>query len=157
LVFLLLMVPVGFVSADSPVTTTPERAGGSIYFETSPNDATIWLDNARIGTSPITYFSEKTGTLDVRIQKKGFEEYTGTVTVSDGKRVDFYARLTAVTYDLNAENTRIVPVTTATTIRKSTIPIPTSWPTPTPESPVNPAVIIGATAIGIGFFVIRRR
>jgi len=35
--------------------------------------------------------------------------------------------------------------------------IPDPWPTPSPELPVDPAVVIGAAAIGIGFFVIRRR
>ena len=104
----------------------------------------------------ITYFSEKTGTLDVRVQKKGFEDYTGKITVVNGQRVNFYARLIPVKYDLNTP-TPTVPVTIATTMRRSTITIPTSWPTPTPESPVDPVVVIGAAAAGIGLFAIRRR
>jgi hypothetical protein len=144
------------VTTTAVTTTTPERTGGTIYFETSPPDATIWLDNVNIGTSTLMYFSEKTGTLDVRVQKKGFEDYTGDVTVINGERVNFYARLTEVKYNLN-EPTPTAPVTTITTLRRSTMTIPTSWPTSTPESPVDPAVVIGAAAIGIGLFVIRRR
>ena len=168
LAVLLLLFSTGIAAADTatedtttatPTATTPARTGGTVYFETVPSGATIWLDNVKIGTSKITYFSEKSGTLDVRIQMKGYEEYKGTVTVIDGKRVDFSARLTPVTYDWNAKTTPTEPVTTVTTIRRSTIPIPTSWPTssPTPESPFDPAVVIGALSLGIGLFVIRRR
>lgn len=173
LVFLLLLVQTGIASAASPsttttttattitttnaMTTTPERTGGSIFFETDPTGATIWVDNFEIGTSDSTYFSEKTGTRDVLIRKKGYEEYKGTVTVRDGQRVNFYAKLTPVPRGIPAEDTPAVPVTTATTIRKSTMDIPTTWPTPSPKSPVDPSVVIGAAALGIGFFVIRRR
>ena len=53
LAFLLLIVQVGFTSADSPTTTTttPGMTGGSIYFETNP-PATIWLDNIE-GWEPV--------------------------------------------------------------------------------------------------------
>jgi len=169
LVFLLLLVPTGITAADSATNTTitnvtmnatmttPEKEGGSIYFETIPPEATIWLDNVNIGTSPFTYYSDKSETFIVLVQKKEYEDYTGTVTVSDGKRVVFYARLTPVSHAVTEENTYVAPVTTATTIRKSTMNIPTPWPTTSPESPVDPAVVIGAGALGTGFFVIRRR
>jgi len=168
LALLLLLVLTGIVSAEFPnatitetvttvtATTAPDRTGGSIYFETFPPGAMIWLDDKEIGTSPFTYYSEKTGTFTVRTERKGYDEYTGQVTVSDGKRVVFSAVLIPVTRSPVAENTREVPVTTVTTIRKSTMTIPTSWPT-SPQSPVDPAVVIGATALGIGFFAIRRR
>jgi hypothetical protein len=168
LVFLLILAQAGIASADTATdnttatttaivtTTTPERTGGTVYFETSPSDATIWLDNVNIGTSMITYFSEKTGTLDVRVQKKGFEDYKGKITVINGQRVNFYTRLTPVKYDLNTP-APTVPVTTVTTARRSTITIPTSWPTSTPASPVDPAVIVAAAAAGIGLCAIRRR
>jgi len=164
LAFLLLLVQVGITSADSTNTTTPatartttpDRIGGSIFFETDPPGARIWLDNIEIGTSPFTYYTEKTGTLDVSVWKKGYEGNAYKVTVEEGRRVDFYARLTPVPRGIIDENTPTVPVTTATTIRKSTITIPTPWPT-TAKSPVDPVVVIGAAGIGIGFFLIRRR
>jgi hypothetical protein len=162
---LLLLVQVGITSADSPATTTPtttmattpDRTGGSIYFETEPPDARIWVDTIEMGTSPFTYYSQKPGTLDVRIQRKGYEDYRGNITVSNGKRVVFYARLTPVSRDIPGESTPAAPLTTATTIRRSTMNIPTPWSTTRPGSPVDPAVVIGAAAIGTGFFVIRRR
>jgi len=170
LALLILLLQTGIAAADTGTNatttpavttptvtiTTPERTGGTIYFETDPTDATIWLDNVNIGTSTLMYFSGKTGTLDVRIQKKGFNDYTGKVTVINGERVNFYARLTEVKYNLNTP-TPTAPVTTITTIWRSTMTIPTPWPTSTPESPVDPAVVIGAAAIGIGLFAIRRR
>ena len=162
LAFLLLMIQVGITSADSPTTTTvttttPGRTGGSIYFETKPPGATIWLDTIELGTSPFTYYSEESGTFYVHVWKKGYEDYIGKVTVSDGKRVVFYARLTPVPSDIGDETPTTAPVTTATTISTSTIKIPTPWPTSSPESPVDPAVVIGAAAVGVGYFVIRRR
>jgi len=159
LAFLLLMVQVGITSADSPATTTttPGMTGGSIYFETNPPGATIWLDNTELGTSPFTYYSEKTGTFEVRVQKKFYEDYTDNVVVFEGERVIFYARLTPVPSYIPDETTPVAPLTTVTTLSTSTIKIPTPWPTSSPASPVDPAVVVGAVAVGTGFFVIRRR
>ena len=156
LAVLLLLVPVGITSAESP-TTTPGMTGGSIYFDTNPPGATIWLDNIELGTSPLTYYSEKTGTLEVRLRKRLYEDYTDNVVVVEGERVVFYARLTPVSSDISDETTAATPVPTATTISKSTLKIPTPWPTTSPKSPLDPAIGIGAAAIGIGFFAIRRR
>jgi hypothetical protein len=137
-------------------TTTPGSNGGNIYFETDPAGATIWVDNNQIGTSDLTFYSEKAGTLNVFIQRKGYEDFTGNVTVIENRRIEFYAKLIPVERDVPDENTPVVPVVTATTIRKSTLTIPTSWPETT-ESPVDPAVVVGAAAVSAGFFVIRRR
>jgi hypothetical protein len=166
LAFLLLLLQTGTVSADNTTTTpfattvrptnTPELTGGSIFFDTYPTGAAIWLDNTELGTSPFTYFSEKTGTRDVLIRKKGYEDYSGHVNVMEGKRVVFTADLKEVSHDLPAETTADETVTTATTMIKSAIRVPTPWPT-SPESPGDPAVVIGAVAAGIGLVVIRRR
>ena len=169
LAFLLLLTQAGIASADSvantttntttaaTVTTEPDRTGGSVYFDTDPAGATIWLDDVEIGTSTFTYYTEKTGTFNVRVWKKGYENYTGQVTVSEGKRVVFEAWLTQVTRRPPEENTPVVPVATATTIRKSTMTLPTPWPTSAAASPVDPAVVLGAAALGAGFSAIRRR
>lgn len=166
LVFLLLLVQMGVASAASTATTTnattaittttPGSTGGSVFFETDPAGATIWVDNNQIGTSDLTFYSEKTGTLNVFIQRKGYEDFTGNVTVIENRKVEFYTKLTPLQRDIPDENIPAVPVVTVTTIRKSTMTIPTPWPETT-ESPVDPAVVIGAAAIGAGFVVIRRR
>jgi hypothetical protein len=129
----------------------------SVYFETNPTGATVWLDNERVGTSVFTYYNAIPGTYDVLLRKTGYKDYAGTVTVLEGKRVTFYARLTAL-----GDDTATVTATTAktaTTIKKSTIKVPTSWPSDTPAgaSPVDPAVVIAAAGIALGFVVIRRR
>jgi hypothetical protein len=158
LAIMLLIVQVGITSAASPMTTTtPGMNGGSIYFETNPPGATIWLDNIELGTSPFTYYSEKTGTFDVRVRKRLYEDYTDKVVVIERERVVFSARLTPILGEITEETTPPVPARTVTTLSKSTIKVPTPWPTPSPESPLDPAVVIGAGAIGIGIFVIRRR
>jgi PEGA domain len=169
LAFLLLLVQVGITSAASPATTTittattavttttPEKIGGSIYFETYPAGAMIWLDDTEVAASPITYYSEKTGTLDLLIRKKGYENYTDKVTVIPGRRVTYSAVLTPLSYDITGGNIPAEPVATATTIRRSTIPVPTPWPTHIPESGSDPAVVIWAAGIGTGLLAIRRR
>lgn len=159
LVFLLLLIPVAVVAASpAAVTTTPERTGGNIFFETSPTGATIWLDNVEIGTSPITYHTEKTGNLEVRAQKRLYQDFTGTVTVSGRDRIDFLALLTPLPSDIMATTPPATRVTTAPTPeKKSTIIIPTPWPTSTPQSPVDPSLIIGAITLGFLFMVVRRR
>lgn len=157
LALLLLIFPATISSAASPATTTPGVTGGSVYFDINPPGATIWLDNVELGTSPLTYYSEKTGTLEVRLRKRLYEDYTDTVVVVEGERVVFYARLTPVSGVVTKETMPAAPVTTATTISKSTMKIPTPWPTTSPESPVDPAGVIGAIAFGTGFFMIRRR
>jgi len=158
LAIMLLLVPVGITSAATlTITTTPGATGGSVYFETNPPGATIWVDNIELGTSPFTYYSEKTGTLDVRVRKRLYEDYTDKVVVIEGERVVFYARLTPILGEITKETTPPVVARTVTTLSKSTIKVPTPWPTSSPESPVDPAVVVGAAAIGIGIFVIRRR
>jgi hypothetical protein len=166
LVFLLLLLQMGIASAASTATTTnattvittttPGSTGGSVFFETDPAGATIWVDNNQIGTTDLTFYSEKTGKLDVFIQRKGYEDFTGNVIVIENRKVEFFAKLTPLPHDLPEETTPVVPVVTATTIRKSTLTVPTSWPETT-ESPIDPAIGIGAAAVGAGFFVIRRR
>ena len=154
--FLLLMFLAGSASAVTPTPTT-EKNGGSIFFDTIPSDATIWLDGAEKGNSPFTFFSEENATFSVRVSKKGYRDYTDTVSVSDGKRVVFTARLEPLPADLEEVTTTVVTVTTVTTIPKSTIKIPTPWPTTTPGSPADPSVAVGAAVLGAMFLVLRRR
>jgi hypothetical protein len=138
-------------------TTEPDRTGGSISFETHPPGATIWVNNIEIGASPLTYYFEKTGTFHVVIQKKGYVDYTDKVTVNEGKRDFFSAVLTPVSYDLTDTSVPVVQVTTVPTLRKSTMSLPTPWPTSPQNSPVDPALVIGAAALGTGFAVLQRR
>ena len=100
LAFVLLLVMGGLASADMTIstnttttaaTTSPDRTGGSIFFETDPAGATVWVDSNQIGTSDLTYYSEKTGMLNVLIRRKGYEDFTASVTVEEGGRIEFFA------------------------------------------------------------------
>jgi hypothetical protein len=146
-------------TAETETTAAPDdgSAGGSVFFTTYPTGATIWVDDEELGTSDFTYYFEKTGTYRVRAGKKGYEEYTGQVTVSTGRRVDFEAVLREIPRGIVTESTTVAtPVPTATTFERSTLTLPTPWPT-SPQAPVDPAVVAGAVALGIGLVAARRR
>jgi hypothetical protein len=130
---------------------------GSVFFDTNPTGATVSLNGTRVGTSVFTYHNATPGTYKVLIQKSGYADYTGSVTVKEGTRVRYYAQLTPLGAGTPAAT--VTPVKTATTVRKSTLKVPTTWPsaTPTAASPVDPALVIGAAGMGIGLVVIRRR
>jgi hypothetical protein len=141
-------------------TVTPQgetAAASSVFFETNPTGATILLNGNRIGTSVFTYRNATPGTYKVVVQKSGYADYTGSVTVLEGQRVKFYAPLTPL--GAGTASATAAPVKTATTIPKSTLKVPTSWPsaTPTEKSPVDPAIVIGAAGIGIGLMMRCRR
>ncbi len=158
--FLFLLVAQGAMAANTDETaTTPGKTGGYIYFETAPSDATILLDGVKIGTSPFTYYSEKTGTLDVVVKKRLYEDYSGYVTVNEGTRVTFLARLTPLPSELPpAQSSPPIVMTTAAVVEKSSpITVPTPWPSPTQESPAGPLAALGAVALCTAFVVIRRR
>lgn len=176
LAFLIVIALTGITAAESPANTvttevttvttaattaTPEQAGGSVYFETFPEGAAIWIDGVRIGTSPFTHFTVQTGLREVRVWKKGYENYTGTVTITEGKMERFYARLQEAPRTMITETPEytlpVVPVITAarTTVKK-TMTIPTPWPS-TPESAGDPALAFGVAALGTLFFALRRR
>jgi hypothetical protein len=137
--------------------TAPSEAiaTGSIFFESNPPGATVNLNGTQVGTTVFTYTNATPGTYKVLIRKSGYEDATGIVTVSEGKRVRYYAQLTPLGAGTVAATA--TPVPTATTIRKSTLKVPTTWPssTTTTTSPVDPAIVIGA--VGLGLVMIRRR
>jgi hypothetical protein len=146
--------------------TTREQSGeNSVFFETNPNGATIFVDGEEVGTSTFTYRTYKDGVHDVLIRKIGYEDYSDRVTIIDNQRVYFSAILTP----LAAGSTQGTTLTTAasgtpakavTTIRKSTVKIPTPLgtdPPPAEESPGNPATALCAATAAIVLVAIRRR
>lgn len=140
----------------SPGQTT---TNSSIFFQTNPEGAAIYLNNTEVGTSTFTYRNATPGTFKVLIRKSGYKDYTTNVTVFANKRTTFYAKLTPLSADTLVATATATQVTTSTTIRKSTLKVPTTWPstTPTAESSVDPAIVIGAAGIGIGLVAFRRR
>jgi hypothetical protein len=146
------------------VTTTTTSAEGenSVFFETSPTGASIYLDGNNIGTSTFTYYTNREGTYDVVVRKTGYEDYSAKVTILEGKRIHFYAPLTQLSSNTTGVTTTssATPGKNTTTTRKSTLKIPTPLGTDPPvteESPVDPAIALWAAGIGTALVVIRRR
>jgi hypothetical protein len=150
----------------------------SVFFETNPSGAEIWLDGEDIGTSAFTYYTNHDGVYNVVVKKIGYEDYEAKVTILNGKRVHFYAPLTiqSTSGTTTTKTTTVskTPGKTTTTAPgatagkttavsgKPTVKIPTPLgtddpPAPTEESPVDPATTLLAAALGMGFIVVRRR
>ena len=147
--------------------TTVSTGDNSVFFQTDPTGAEIWLDGEDVGTSTFTYYTNHEGTFDVVVKKIGYEDYTAKVTILEGKRVSFMAPLTPLS---SSDTGSVTPKSSATpgktsgknttTVPKSSLKVPTPWGTDPPvteESPVDPALALGAACIAIGFVLIRRR
>jgi hypothetical protein len=144
-------------------TTSPDGEN-SVFFETSPSGAEIWLNGEDVGTAAFTYYTNRDGTYDVVVKKTGYEDYAAKVTIIRGQRVHFYAPLTQLesnSTDPTARPTTGSTVKNVTTTKKSTLKIPTPLgidpPTPTEESPADPALALGAAAVALALVVIRRK
>jgi MYXO-CTERM domain-containing protein len=153
----------GTTATETTVTTSPDGEN-SVFFETSPSGGEVWLDGNDIGTAAFTYNTNRDGTYDVVIKKTGYEDYAAKVTIIRGQRVHFYAPLTQLEGNSTEPTAR---PTTGSTVKnvtpsvKSTLKIPTPLgtdpPTPTEESPADPALALGAAAVAAALVVIRRR
>ena len=146
------------------VTThaTESRGENSVFFETDPSGATIFLDGSEIGTSTFAYNTDMDGSHEVIVKKIGYQDYEGTVNIAEGQRTRFYAQLTLLS--TSDTTTPVITVSgkpgkTVTTIKKSTIRIPTplgTVPPVTEEAPSDPATAVWAVVLGIAFIVMRR-
>lgn len=145
--------------------TTETRGDGenSVFFETNPPDATIYLSGNEVGTSTFTYYTNREGVYDVLVKKSGYQDYEAKVVILEGKRVHFYAPLVELLPGNTTPRTSSASGTPARTVmpaQKSTLKIPTPLGTFIPvteESPIDPAVALLAAGIAIGFVQIRRR
>ncbi|ADV66454.1 DUF4384 domain-containing protein [Deinococcus maricopensis] len=66
------------VTAQTPVQT------GSVFVGTNVPNATVYLNNQRLGGANVTYSGIRPGTYPVRVQAPGARDYTTTVTVRAG-------------------------------------------------------------------------
>jgi hypothetical protein len=161
----------GTTTTRTTVTTSATSGHGenSVFFETNPTGAEISVNGEHVGTSAFTYYTDRDGTFEVVARKLGYEDYVDRVTIlSGGQRVRFYAQLTQLTSTTNTTTTNgtpsvsssSIPGKTTTTVRKSTLKIPTPLGTDPPvteESPANPATALWAAGIAIAFVLFRRR
>jgi hypothetical protein len=148
------------VSATLIVTTTATTeaiTNGSIYVESNPSNAAVFLNTVYQGITPVTLSNITRGDYRVVVQKTGYQDWSNRISVSLGTRTDVYATLSQEVTD----TTLVTKIPTATILKttttmKSTAKVPTPWPsaTPAPVSPVGILVILGA--IGTGFIVLRK-
>lgn len=148
------------------VTTYATESAGenSVFFETNPSGATIYLDGENVGTSTFIYKTDMDGSHEVIVKLTGYEDYEGTVTIVEGQRARFYALLTPLS--TSGDSTTPVktipgkPGKTVTTIKKSTMKVPTPLGTVEPvaeESPLAPVTVLWAAVLAIAIMVLRRR
>lgn len=151
---------------DSSVTfDVTTDAVGSIDIDSSPSGASVYLDGAYAGTTPITLNNQETGSHKILLKHGGYTDYTRTVKITKGGTTTVDADLEAITTAPTPTPTPIREATTAAptptrTIKTRTVTIPTTWasvPTvpPTQAAPLDSAVILNA--IGIGILALHRK
>lgn len=138
-------------------TTTQAISNGSVYVQSNPSNAAVFLNTMYQGKTPISLYNITQGDYRVVVQKTGYEDWSTRISVSPGTKSDIYATLIPQV----TETTLVTTLPTATTLKttttvKSTIKVPTPWPsdTATPASPVSSLAVLGA--VGIGIIVLRK-
>ncbi len=137
---------------------TSAVTNGSIYFETNPAGVSVYINATMMGTTDFTLSNLTPGSYLFYLQKSGYIDYSGLVTVTAGNTTSFYRKLTAE--DTETTVSTAIPttvVTAAQTPRKSAVKVPTPWPsaTTTQASPVGALAVIGA--VGIGIVLLRKQ
>jgi len=135
-------------------------ANGSINVKSAPSGGRVFLKNEYKGYTPITLENITPGIYTVTVLRTGYSDYSESVkvTAANISYVTAYLEiLPETTTVVTATATRVI--TTVTIIKKSTLKVPTTWPSATADegSPVDPVVIIGAVGISLGLVMIRRR
>jgi len=80
-----------------PVTLTKTQPQtGSIVVDSNPSGAFIVIQNRVLGTTPKTLSNQKPGNLDITLKKDGYQDFSGTVKVTAGKKATFSGSLEEV-------------------------------------------------------------
>ncbi|MGD0079975.1 MAG: PEGA domain-containing protein [Methanoregula sp.] len=143
-----------FNGASQSVTAqlTSAVTNGSIYFETNPVGAAVYINSTNMGITDVTLYNLTPGSYLFRLQKNGYIDYSGLITVTPGNTTNFYRKLTAEYTETTVFTTIPTPaVTAARTTRPSTLKVPTPWPsaTTTQASPIGIEVLAGAVGLAL--------
>jgi len=146
-----------YVCGLSFVINTPGTVNGTLYVQSSPSGASIYVDSTCLGKTTTTLYNITPGSHTINLLLSGYSTWSDMVTVTSGNTTYEYATLKAVATDVTSATT--VPTTTTPktvgTPKQSTYTPITPWPTKTPtKSPEEPFVVIGA--IGVGIFILRK-
>ena len=138
---------------------------GSIEISSSPTGATIYIDDVANGTTPRTIDDIIVGSYKITLKKSGYQDWAKMVKVVEDETTEvdgtlYAAATTTATPIRTTTQATPRPTTAPTAIRttaEKTVRIPTTLadtPTPTEESPAEPALIIGA--ICLAFIALRK-
>ncbi len=81
-----------------PVTLTLSMAKGGLKIISSPSDATIFLDQVKIGSTPYEMPQTPVGAYSLRIRKKGFTDYERIITIKENETTIVSATLTPLAF-----------------------------------------------------------
>lgn len=76
------------------IIPSPTPLYGSVNFKSTPGGASIYLDDAYLGETPKVINSVLVGLHTIKLTKKGYNDYTTTISVNED-------RMTDVVYELN--------------------------------------------------------
>jgi hypothetical protein len=145
-------------TAVTTATTTSPVVNGTLYVQSSPSGASVYVDsNTYLGKTTMTLYNITPGTHTIHLLLSGYNDWSDTITVMSGNNTNEYATLTATAAEVTAATTTL-PTTVKTTLKVTTAKVPTSYPkttTTTKASPVEGAVVLGA--IGLGIVVLHRK
>jgi len=141
------------------ITTNAE---GTLEIASSPSGATIYIDDIANGTTPKD-IDILVGSYKITLKKSGYQDWAKMVKVKEDETTEvdgtLYAAATTTPIRTTTQATaRLTTAPTAVrTTAEKTVRIPTTLPdtpTPTEESPAEPALIIGA--ICLAFIALRK-
>jgi hypothetical protein len=137
-------------------------AVGSMDVSSSPSGASLYVDGSLVGTTPYTVEDLDEGSHKVVIQKSGYVEWGKMVKITSGGTTTVDADLAEITTEATqapaATPIPTVPTAVKTTMKASTIKVPTTWPSTvatTQASPVGLLAILGA--VGFAFIVLKKK
>ena len=92
-----LSVPSAGDTNDYYLTLNPNTpTTGSIYVQSSPTNAKVYIDGTYYGLTPQSVTGLSTGSHSVLVQKSGYQDWSTTASVSGGGTTSVYATMTAV-------------------------------------------------------------
>jgi hypothetical protein len=140
------------------INSVASTANGTISVKSYPTGSKAYLSNVYKGYTPITLDNITPGTYTVKVQRSGYNDWSDSVIVTAGNTSYVSASLVHTPDTTTPSVTTATPVKTVTTIKKSTLKVPTPWPsaTATPASPVDPLMTISAAGFGLALVVLRK-
>jgi hypothetical protein len=127
------------LTSAEPTATTAPPGTNSVFFESYPPGATVFLDGENVGTTPFTHYTNRKGTFDVLVRQDGYEKYEAKVTILQGRLVHFTAPLTVYSPTPMTVTPTTSPTTVKTTAQVTTPATPGTNGTTSGTTPGAPA------------------